>query len=378
LLKRTLSPGSGVIYPGALLKANKNLAEGKPEVISLKRGPLQLTVDLPGMGDQGHVEVQDPRLATVNAAIDKMEERWFQKKRTQAARQTFKVQRAFSSQQASLSLGFNASWSKDNNVQVDTEVTTNSRTTTCLALFKQVYFTASVEPPSEPAEVFAPTVSLGDVQNTAKITAKDPPAYIKTVDYGRLLLIRMETRAAETSVDATAAMNYALVGGKVSAELKAKYEKIISESEFTATALGGNAKAGATIMGNDPEQAQQDLIKTIKSSATFNEANPPVPIAYTVNFLKDNSLATMGFTTKYTDWECKEFPEGVVKVANRGAVVAQFHVYWNELDKSGKRVTKKWESGHMAVGSDKEVWMPGDSTGIRVCWDYGGSSSKAT
>jgi thiol-activated cytolysin len=365
---KVLSPTTGNIFPGALVKANQHLIEGKPDLITLKRSPLQFSVDLPGLGDESHSVVETPNTATVNAAIDKMKDLWFEKGRTQRANQSLNIKRAFSSQQVSLSLGFSAEWT-GGDARMETEIQSNSRVTTFVALFQQIYFTATYEPPSSPAEVFDPAVTLAQVQKLAKITATDPPAYISSVDYGRIVLVKMESKSSEDSLEISAAMNYALSPTKIKAELKAKYEKIISESEFTAMALGGNAKAATRIMGNDPEKAIKELAPLIKESATFTKDEPPAPIAYTVKFLKDSSQALMGFTTKYVDWECKDYPQGWVKMANGGSYKSQFHIYWQELNDKGKWVEKKYESGTIWGGGDREMYMPGDSKGIRVCWD---------
>ena len=59
-----LNPLSGVVYPGALIRANRRLAEGTPEAVSLPRGPITISVDLPGLLDKKKIE--KPQLLRVS------------------------------------------------------------------------------------------------------------------------------------------------------------------------------------------------------------------------------------------------------------------------------------------------------------------------
>ena len=46
-----LSPTAGVVYPGALVRADQNLSEGHPTPIALPRGAATLSIDLPGLAN---------------------------------------------------------------------------------------------------------------------------------------------------------------------------------------------------------------------------------------------------------------------------------------------------------------------------------------
>jgi thiol-activated cytolysin len=49
-----LRPTSGVIFPGALVRADQQLMEGLPTPISLPRGPLTISADLGPAQEQPH------------------------------------------------------------------------------------------------------------------------------------------------------------------------------------------------------------------------------------------------------------------------------------------------------------------------------------
>jgi thiol-activated cytolysin len=364
-----LSPTTGVIYPGALLRANRNLAEGTPDAISLPRGPIQLSLDLPNLGDKGTVTVANPTNSSIQSAIQGIVAVWFKDARNgsgQASRQSYEVKKAFSSEQVALQLGFSAKWDKSNNLKLDAGFKHDGSSSTSVMLYKQVYYTASIDPPTDPAAVFAPSVTLADAKN--RFNAQGPAAYVKSVDFGRLLMIRMDTSSSETEADLSAAMKYAVSGGKatIKADLKAKYESIVSNSTFTVISLGGNAEAVTSVMEGGT-QAEANLLKVIQGSATFNRNNPAYPIAYTVNFLKDNRHATMAFSTNYTEWDCKEYPSGFVKLVQNGAYVGKFEVTWQETDPTGKtRVKKSWGSGNQSAGYTYTLNLPGDASNVNI------------
>src|SRR3712207_5579648 len=63
-------------YPGAIQLANRNLVENKPDIISCKRKPITVSVDLPGMGEDGKMVVQSPTYSSVKSAINTLLDTW--------------------------------------------------------------------------------------------------------------------------------------------------------------------------------------------------------------------------------------------------------------------------------------------------------------
>jgi thiol-activated cytolysin len=357
-----LSPVGGVVYPGALLKANRNLAEGRPDPVSVYRAPMTLSIDLPGLGTDGTVTVADATNSSVQTSVESMLQKWYPKKLAQQARQSLEAKKASSQEQVSLDLGFSAKWAS-NSVKSNLSVNTSSKSSTTVALFRQVYYTVTMDIPRSPGSVFGTLVTLADVKGIAD--ANNPTAYVKSVDYGRLIFVKMETNSSETDADLQGSLKYATGGGvTTNSSLQAKYKKIVDNSTFTVLTLGGNAQAATKVFNSSDANALQDLIT---ESATFSEKNPGYPIAYTVNFLKDNQLAQMSFTNDYTEWTCKEYGSGFIKLKHDGGYVAKFSVTWDETDSSGtKKVGKSWSSGEKTAGWSYTLNLPGDATQVRI------------
>lgn len=359
-----LSPSAQAVFPGALVRINRNLAEGKPDLISLPRGPVKLSLNLPGLVGQGGQTVEAPTLASVDSARQEIEEAWFKKNRSQFANASLEVKKAYTSEQVALALGVNAKWGMGNAFKLDGSGRQAARTSTCIALFKQVYFTASVDPPELPSDVFDPSVTVQELSRT--INASNPAVgYVKSMDYGRIILIRMTTSTSEDEADLTAAMNYATGVSSISSEMKVEAQRILNNSNFFVITLGGNAAAATQVM--DAKNAEAGLKKLIRESATFDAKNPGYPISYTVNFLRDNSLATFGLTTDYTETSCKEYPAGYVRVRNEAVAQAEFIVTWNEKKDDGRtEVPRRWESPVLNFKQQRTLDLPGDATNVRI------------
>src|SRR5262249_43167678 len=70
-----LQPGRGAIFPGSLVRANAELVNGKPQRISALEGKAAkatLSIDLPGLVDEGKIRVDNPTDAEVRRAISKV------------------------------------------------------------------------------------------------------------------------------------------------------------------------------------------------------------------------------------------------------------------------------------------------------------------
>ncbi len=362
-----LSPTAGVIFPGALVLADQNLSEGRPTPISLARGSTTLTVDLPGLENPSGTLV--PSGSNVQHFLNAKLEEWNKQAASQgyinAARSFVQTTQAFSSQQVSLDLGFNSKWASGNaSAQISSSSTTE--TSVVVAYFKQVFYTVWMDAPSSPADVFDSSIMLSDAQRVFNATR--PPGYVRSVDYGRILMVKMETSAVDTSFNLKGAFEQATQGGVTAGgNTDAKYKNIINNASFTALALGGGAETPVSIFAGGAESGLKGLQDYIKKDARYRRENPGFPIAYTVAFLKDNEFARMGFTTDYTDTECVKYPNGFVKLQHSGAYVAKFEVDWVEPDAQGNyNQNKVWESGEKTAGYTHQVDLPGDAQGVRI------------
>jgi len=358
-----LSPANGVIFPGALLLANRDLAEGKPQAITLSRAPLTLRVDLPNY--KGVQVVENPKNSSVESAIDNLISDW--KKTVGAtgqdisARMSKEIKKAHSTSQLSTDLGFNVKWAS-NEIKNHLNYEKKSSESTVVAFFKQIYYTVTIDLPNEPSSVFTDDVKVEDVQRATN--AQNPPAYVKSVDYGRIILMRMDTKSSSSKLDLENTLKMITSGGtEFDTSSKNKYKQIADNSSVTVLVLGGGAEVAADIFSPD---GFNEIPKIIKNGIKFTEKNPAYPISYTVNFLKDHQFAAMPISTDYIETECVEHPAGFIRMINGSGCITNFQVKWKETNDQGNLVEKSFNSGDKNNGYDHKLYLPGDATQVRI------------
>lgn len=327
-----LRPTAGVIWPGALVKANAGLTLGMPEPLTLAPAPITLRVDLPGMGAYGTFVVTGPSNSAVQAKLNDVLEQWHSQNAgyENPASQSYETATSFSSEQLALDLGLNVKWATGS-VATHISKTSDTKSTVAMLVFKQVFYNVILDTPASPAAMLADTVTLAEV--TAAMTSATPPAYVQSVAYGRIILFRMETSEAVQSVDAEAAFRYA--GGlQVGGDLEARYKSILATSKISFVTIGGSADAAAQGV---TAQGFGELAPIITENAKYTRANPGVPIAYTVKFLKDNTVAKMGYTTDYTSTECSVMKPSAIVVKNDGWFTARSYLRYTPHDGAEKQ-----------------------------------------
>jgi thiol-activated cytolysin len=364
-----LSTGA-VAFPGALLMADERLKSGGPTPIGLPRAKLMLTVLLPGSPNPSGLV--DPTTSGVQSFLNEKLEEWNKFTESNENHQNYgnaantfvNYSTAYTKQQVAASLGFRAEWARGAaSTQLDVSSTTERSVVFCY--YKQVFYTVKINPPGAPSDVFDPSVSLVDLRDIISDSA--PPAYVDSVDYGRILLVRMETSAVDTSVNLHAAFKQATQGGvTASGDLQAKYDDIIKNASFTAVAIGGGTAVTAPIF-NGAVAGELQGLKEYFNAGRYSRENPGLPIAYVVRFLKDNVFATIGATTDFTETECTRYKNISIQIVHHGGYIAKFYWSWSDMDALGNYTPGGGgESGPVTAGWTTTVWIPGTARDVEL------------
>ncbi len=281
-----LNPVASVVWPGALVKADADFVRGTPTPILSRRSPIWLSIDLPGIGGRGVFSVNDPSQGTVQAAVDAALDYWndnqYREGYVSKSRSKYTSTIVYTAEQLAASLGVNYSSLKGSLSSQFKTASTHERTV-AMALFKQVFYTVSFDPPPQPGAVFHPGVTLNEIRSQAN--NESPPAYVSSVDYGRILMLRIETSADTRREEIEGALRY--LGAQVKAS--AAHQKTLEKSQVTLITIGGNAEVNTRIVDASRIEDLHTIIKG--KNALYSKGNPGQPIAYTVRFLKDGRFA---------------------------------------------------------------------------------------
>lgn len=352
-------------YPGAIQLVNRNLVENKPDIISCERKPITISVDLPGMSDDGRKVVNSPTYSSVNAAINSLLDTWntkYSSKYTIPTRMNYYDTMVYSKSQLSALFGCNfKALSKSLNIDFDSILKGEKKV--MLLSYKQIFYTVNVDPPNRPSDLFGDNVTY-DTLALKGVNNSNPPAYVSNVAYGRTIYVKLETTSKSSKVKSAFK---ALIDNQ-DVNSNAEYKDILNQSSFTATVLGGGAQEHNKIITKDFDEIRN----IIKNNSVYSPQNPGYPISYTTTFLKDNSIASVNSKTDYIETTATEYNNGKIILDHRGAYVAQFQVTWDEVsyDEQGNEIIehKKWEGNNSdrTAHFNTEIYLKGNARNVSV------------
>lgn len=285
---------SDSLYPGAIVSADSVLT-GLFTQIVLPRNPETISVSLENLAGSKQAEVKEPSLASYRDALSSVLSQEITG--STPANLYSEIEEVHSKEQLDMALGVQASWGLGlASVKTSFDFSKQEVKSRYVVRYTQAYYTVDLDAPPAPSALFAPTVSLADVQG--KMDETRPPVYVTSVTYGRMVLFTFESEYS--SQEMGAALDFAYSGGvDIKGDVSVTYKDMISKSKITAFILGGDA--GTAVQTIDSYEA---LIAFIKSGGNYSRESPGAPIAYKLNYLKDNSPARMSFTTDYSVKDC--------------------------------------------------------------------------
>lgn len=327
-------------YPGAIQLADIDLVNNQPNIVSVKRNPINISIDLPGMRSENTKEVKNPTYGNVKGAIDGLISDWsdkHSKTHSLPARIQYSESMVHSESQLSSALNINSGLI-NNGLGIDFESISNGDKKTMVAAYKQIFYTVSAERPHNPSDLFDGSVTFRDLERRG-VSNERPPVMVSNVSYGRTIYVKLETTSKSDDVEVA----FKTLLNDDNENAKRKYEDILEESSFTAIVLGGDPREHNKVVTTDFEEIRD----IIKNNAEFSLRNPGYPISYTSTFLKDNAVAAINNNTEYIETNSQEYSSGKIKIDHRGAYVAQFEITWDEVsyDEDGKEVLehKEWD-----------------------------------
>ncbi|MGG2094732.1 thiol-activated cytolysin family protein [Bacillus sp. S13(2024)] len=359
-------------YPGAVQLANKAFADNQPSLLVAKRKPLNISIDLPGMGKNNTTTVQNPTYSNVSGAVDDLVSAWSEKysaTHTLPARMQYTESMVYSKSQIASALNVNAKY-LDNGLNIDFNAIANGEKKVMVAAYKQIFYTVSAELPDNPSDLFDNSVTFEELARKG-VSNEAPPVMVSNVAYGRTIYVKLETTSK--SKDVQAAFKALIENQGV--QTNQQYKDIYENSSFTAVVLGGDAKEHNKVVTKD----FNEIRNVIKDNAEFSLKNPAYPISYSSVFLKDNSIAAVHNNTEYIETTSTEYSSAKMRLDHYGAYVAQFEITWDEFsyDENGNEVLthKAWEANdrNKTAHFSTVIPFPPNSKNLKVvAWECTG------
>jgi thiol-activated cytolysin len=368
-----LRPTNGIIYPGAIVVADKATLSGLPTPTGIERAPVSLRLDLPGIGEKGNILVDKPSNTTVKANIDEALEWWnansYQDGYVNASNSSYTASTSYSYRQLSMDVGLNVEWA-NGEVAAQFNYTSSKSQRVAMMVFKQVFYTITMDPPSSPGNVFGANVNLADVEKT--FSSDSPPAYVQAVNYGRIIMFRMITTSSATDIELEATLKYATGLTSASGAIETKYKQILQNSNISVITIGGNASVASRAIEEKTIEGFNSIITG--ENAVYSRDNPGVPISYKLHYLKDNTTAKLGYTTDYQIESCEDnlHPAMDVSLNNKNGFLGptmRFTITY-KISEKGKEVSKTIRSGDITTNTKTVRKVPAGAYGIRLTTEY--------
>lgn len=359
-----------ITYPGALLVANQKLIEGVPDPLVVKRRPMNLTIDLPGLTQDNHVTVEHNDYTGVTEGINELLDNWLEtkaKKYAIAANMQYKKSILYDKKSMQLKFGCDVEY-MESKLGIDFSSITEQETSAYLIQFKQIYYTVSAELPSSPADVFDDSVSWEKLKN--KVDNNNPPCYVQNVQYGREVYMLLQSDMSSAELEAHINANMKFTDGSVDVKAEATVKNANKRINCTIITMGGKPVMLNGSMEN--EKLIQQLNDLICENVVLSAENPAFPLCYTVAFLKDNKIASIQGKTEYITSKSVEYTSGELNLRHTGGYVAKFDVSWDEFtyDDKGEEVVKShtWQHNGRNVTAPYSdvITLPANARNIHV------------
>src|SRR3712207_1364573 len=152
-------------YPGAIQLANRNLVENKPDIISCERKPITISIDLPGMCEDGRKVIESPDYSTVKAGINSLLDTWntkYASRYTIPTKVSYSDTMVYSKSQLSTMLGCDFK-ALNKALNIDFDAIYKGQKKVMLLAYKQIFYTVSVDAPKRPSDLFGNNVTTEDL-----------------------------------------------------------------------------------------------------------------------------------------------------------------------------------------------------------------------
>lgn len=291
-----IDPDTSVMWLGNLIQGRSHLKVGSLEELSIhQRAPLTLSINLLN-GDNYRV-IEKPSLSTVQSAIGDLVDKAVSAGHEASSIVHFESREAHSSTQTSLDFGFTAEY-LGASTEASLSVEKIAKEKTFFAYFVQNAFTVSMELPSAPHDMVTDALiqeELDDLKARGKIGEENPPLYISSMTYGRVLIYKITSKYSESEIKSAMSASYdgGVGGGSVSISTRDK--EVLSSADIEITAFGGS------------QSNIEALIRSGQLADYFTgdtKLGSMQPISFEVRNLQDNTIAGISRTTEYDIKQC--------------------------------------------------------------------------
>lgn len=286
----TFNPNAEVIYPGSMLQG-ATLVDATPEPVLVNRAGGTLVINLVNGSSGVYQHVDQVKQSTVVQAINDI---LGVNDKIGAARFTYASSEVQSREQLAASLGVNVS-TLSASFKTSLAFSADREYNRFLVRLNQSFYTVSFDLPLGLEDLFAPSVTAGDLE--PYVGPGNPATYISSVTYGRTFYLLIESTATADEMRASIKASYSGLVASGQVEAGATYVNELENVNIKVFALGGDQSlAAATFRGGEAE-----LGEFLTDGADILTG---VPLSYVVRNVVDNRIVNVKVATEYDVKTC--------------------------------------------------------------------------
>ena len=282
------------LYPGALVVANKKLADGDPVVLDqgiTGVGKVDVMLDI-DTGGQTHSITTDNTPSAINTAVRELVRQMYSSNYRQPGRSSSATGDYYSTEQFALEAGLDVNFAAKFKACMSTNST--SSTVSHVDDLSQVYYNVIVVPhDNDYSNLFGPNTTVKDLESIVA-SYNAPLAFINQMSYGCRLYVFYEFHESEFDLNASASGSYSGVSANVSTNMFKK-EKSSSRKVHV---YGGNPEFHKDLIQDEATIAK--ILKEANEPMTMSKISQGLPMSYMTTFIGSKQT-------------CNRFTEGYYK-----------------------------------------------------------------
>lgn len=287
-------PTADVFFPTNVLDGT-SIQTGAYRPIVAPISPKVLSVSLENVGGSPKITVQNPTLANVRESVAELLRQLAPN--STRANLSMVLEEIHSSEQASVAVranykGFGAT------VNAAFDWNSSEQKSRFLLNFLQVYYTLDMDITHTSPSAYFVAESLPNMTDFNQ----GMPVYVSSIKYGRQIMFAVESSRSASEVRAALEASYnsvAFGGGGLS--IAVAHQQTLQNSKISAFVVGGSGAVATENITN-----ASSLLNIMREGGNYSASSPGAPLAYTLRYLCDNSIAKIALAAEYTVRECVE------------------------------------------------------------------------
>lgn len=359
-----------ITYPGALLYIDSDLLDGNPHPVPISRGPVHLSLSLPNL-QSNSIKIDTATNDEIQNGMTLLLHEWYSNKaitHSIPAVISYESGLVHSEEEMIVRFGCDVNLSKFQ-LGIDFEAKRRDKTSLYVVMYRQVFYTASINVFDDTSKAFGGKCTLDDVKQL--IDNKQVPGYVQSVAYGREIFFKFESECSEKELETAMKVFLSKNGAAVKTDLSSQIKATLAKTSCSLIVLGGKCET-LKIMLSDDDVAQK-INSIIFSDVTLSESNPAYPLMYKALFLKNAEPAGFHGTTDYTVDTVTKYTSGEIHLSHVGAFIAKFTVTWNvikDYDDNGNPQLQSYswnQNGHNKTsGFSTVIQLPANACNIHI------------